>query len=54
MAARGRFSASLELFTTIFGEEFIRLYDPSGLVRDLDIGRRDRLGGILHEYRHAA
>jgi hypothetical protein len=27
--------------------------EPDGLDR-LDIRRRDRLGGILHEYRHAA
>ena len=27
--------------------------DPDAIAR-LDVGRRDRLGGILHEYRHAA
>ena len=27
--------------------------DPNNLIR-LDIRRRDRLGGILHEYEHAA
>ena len=29
------------------------IYEPDTIAR-LDIRRRDRLGGILHEYRHAA
>jgi hypothetical protein len=37
----------------VFGRRTVPINDPEQITH-LDIRRRERLGGILHEYQHAA